>query len=851
MLDDELSLIPVRDKQQGIYNAKTPYAEWKQFQNRRAGKDELFTEMDKKDTNAVAIITGRISDNLEVIDIDSKYKEGISAMLFDSIEKFYPDLYKQLRIHKTPSGGYHILYRLMDGKADGNKKLAKRYKTPEELKKEFDEGKKQPQKTIAFLETRGEGGYILAPPSMGYSVHNDVPIPYILSSDRDNLMNICKNFDEVVRESKVFKPKKDQDSAYTESPWDDYNNRCDFPALIESIGFKRTNDRVTKWMHFTRAGKESGISASINLEKNFFKVMTSSTDFDNSDGVTYSPVDVLCFSKFNKDKDKTFQWLRANGYGKMKPAVEKAIIKKAAISGNPIPKNLSENALKEYTALRTKMVELMPFGLFWSIDPEKETYRVNRRAFYDVAESMGYRLYRTSTLVKLDGNVIRRVEDSEFYQEMIDYIKEDNKNLYDDIFNAVDSFLQKSGKFAISRLTALDEGMILKDENKVAYKFFKNCYIKITENEIEAIEYDTLGDSLIWSDSIVNRMWIGEEPARNLYKEFLNNAIGYDSYCKKIIGYLAHDFKDESRNYVIVLTEKVPNPKDGGGSGKNIFGNLFRNTTTIKTVPGTQVKFDERFLQPWTFQKIYFLADIPKHIPWLFLKEQAGGTGLQKKLFVDQYEVQSEDMPKILINTNYSFAAEDGGVRRRIRALEFNEFYTLKGGVDVVHGKMFPKDFDAIDWQGFDWCIVESIQEFFKGNCKIEIVGLSDGGWRKKFDQDYGNHMYNFLEDVIDDWISAKKVSNEQIKNSYVEYMNSVDVPEKYRISFDKRIMAIDEFCDIKGLKSERYNKKVNGKSERGREFIENKDFVKEEVDGFEDLPPVIQVDDDEDSLPF
>src|SRR5690606_41944936 len=60
--------------------------------------------------------TRRSSDlNLELIDIDSKYYEGISIKLFKEIKSLRPDLYDKLRVHKTPSGGYHILYRIADG----------------------------------------------------------------------------------------------------------------------------------------------------------------------------------------------------------------------------------------------------------------------------------------------------------------------------------------------------------------------------------------------------------------------------------------------------------------------------------------------------------------------------------------------------------------------------------------------------------------------------------------------------------------------------------------------------------------------------------------------------------------
>jgi len=127
-----LSLIPVRDKQQGEFAPKTPYRGWKKYQTEPATLAELWSALDEQKTEAVAIIAGKVSGNLNIIDIDVKYKPGIDAVLFSDFNTLYPDLFRSLRIHKTPSGGYHLLYRinLPDGQPmPGKKKLAGRQKT--------------------------------------------------------------------------------------------------------------------------------------------------------------------------------------------------------------------------------------------------------------------------------------------------------------------------------------------------------------------------------------------------------------------------------------------------------------------------------------------------------------------------------------------------------------------------------------------------------------------------------------------------------------------------------------------------------------------------------------------------
>src|SRR5690554_3571185 len=102
MLKDGLSLIPVRDKQEGDRLPKTPcQRSWTPYQSEIIDKGFLYQEMEKYDTTAVGIVCGPVSGNLEVIDIDSKYKEGISALLFAKIKDILPELYERIRVHKT------------------------------------------------------------------------------------------------------------------------------------------------------------------------------------------------------------------------------------------------------------------------------------------------------------------------------------------------------------------------------------------------------------------------------------------------------------------------------------------------------------------------------------------------------------------------------------------------------------------------------------------------------------------------------------------------------------------------------------------------------------------------------
>ena len=62
---------------------------------------------------AVGLVCGTPSNNIEVIDVDEKY--SLDKKLFDNykkaIHKQNPYLLKKLVISKTKNGGFHIIYR--------------------------------------------------------------------------------------------------------------------------------------------------------------------------------------------------------------------------------------------------------------------------------------------------------------------------------------------------------------------------------------------------------------------------------------------------------------------------------------------------------------------------------------------------------------------------------------------------------------------------------------------------------------------------------------------------------------------------------------------------------------------
>jgi hypothetical protein len=110
---------------------KRAIVSWKPFQEALPTVGELMYQFGLDKAHGLAIICGKVSGNLEVIDVDIKY--DVTGQLFENLMALIHDvsgaLSDKLMIVQTRSGGYHIYYKCEV--IQGNQKLAQRPATPE------------------------------------------------------------------------------------------------------------------------------------------------------------------------------------------------------------------------------------------------------------------------------------------------------------------------------------------------------------------------------------------------------------------------------------------------------------------------------------------------------------------------------------------------------------------------------------------------------------------------------------------------------------------------------------------------------------------------------------------------
>lgn len=305
-LQEGLSIIPTKEKVPVIPVEVDPHRRWGRFNDAPPTSKEadiLF-----KDAGELGVVCGRVSGNLEVIDVDCKY--DLTGRLWvdywQTIKDNLPEVWKSLVVAETRSKGYHILYRCET--IGGSRKLANRPPSAEELSVNPQEER------LVLIETKGQGGYIIAEPSEGYRFIQGgiASIPTITAEQRRLLLDIAQSFDEMPELDRAievveYKRKEQRTGGYKPSTFEDFNERGDVVSMLKEHGWKvvyTIGDRV-----FLKRPGQTTSKFSANYHKGFRRLtsFSTSTDFNETvlrDGEEirkpYTNVDVFAVLKYGE-----------------------------------------------------------------------------------------------------------------------------------------------------------------------------------------------------------------------------------------------------------------------------------------------------------------------------------------------------------------------------------------------------------------------------------------------------------------------------------------------------------------------------------------------------------------------
>jgi hypothetical protein len=301
-----LSVIPIRPD-----GTKRPALDaWRPYQQVRPNAITLATWFHHGE--GLAVIGGAVSGHLEILDFDAPELFAPWCVLVD---QRCPGLVARLPLGQTPSDGRHLYYRCQS--IAGNLRLAQRL------------GADETPETV--IETRGEGGYAIAPPSPPtcHPLHHPyrlirgdlAAIPTITMGERACLLRTARAFNTYVKPQRVVagSPAGIVQRAGGHRPGDVFNAHADWSILLEPHGWTCVGQHreVTYWR---RPGKvRSGISATTNYAGRHLLYVFSTNAAPFEPETAYTPFAVYALLEHRGDFMAAARALALRGYGECWP----------------------------------------------------------------------------------------------------------------------------------------------------------------------------------------------------------------------------------------------------------------------------------------------------------------------------------------------------------------------------------------------------------------------------------------------------------------------------------------------------------------------------------------------------
>lgn len=308
-VDAGCSVIPIKDD-----GSKAPRGPWKAAQAARAARDVVTGWL--SGPGGLGVVCGAVSGHLEMLELEGRavaegYGEKLRQACRDNGVEDVLDVVMRGCRGKSPSGGYHFWYRVSDGPARGNTKLARR---PGGAGVEV------------LIETRGEGGFAVVPPSNGTTHASGLPwvldeggpatIPTITAEQRDALHAVCTLLDEMpVEDQQPVTTTAPRLEGAAKRPGDDYNERASWDEILTPAGWTKLRRFGPGWA-WRRPGKDGpGISATTGQsgDADRLYIFTTSTDLPSEQPLskfwTYAQL------QHGGDMRAATKALRAAGYG--------------------------------------------------------------------------------------------------------------------------------------------------------------------------------------------------------------------------------------------------------------------------------------------------------------------------------------------------------------------------------------------------------------------------------------------------------------------------------------------------------------------------------------------------------
>lgn len=256
---------------------------------------------------------------------------------------------------------------------------------------------------------------------------------------------------------------------------------------------------------------------------------------------------------------------------------------------------------------------------------------------------------------------------------------------------------------------------------------------------------------------------------KNPLIEKLNDTdnITFDKFCL-MFGYLIHQYKDESLNPGIVLSDAGANDKTrNGGRGKSLFTKAIAEVRNVMLKGGAE--FDPNYLFNFADLTkevdVFIIDDVHAGFNYNALYTQiSGGINCQRKGKPAQL-IPFKESPKFIITTNWSYRVEEDSTstQRRFLEFQFTNFFNLENTPKKIFNHNFFEDWDAKEWNRFY-------------NFSFYCVGLylEYGVQRIEYNKTDDNFRALFNNDVVIDELERiiSELTETRLEFSVADFLN-------------------------------------------------------------------------------
>lgn len=481
-------------------------------------------------------------------------------------------------------------------------------------------------------------------------------------------------------------------------------------------------------------------------------------------------------------------------------------------------------------------------------------------------------------MVHVTGSVVREVDPHYVQHYLLNFTEQIKK--IDVLRMLLRGGSQYLGPEKLSQMYYLDLRFIQPDK-ETQYFFFKNVFWKVTVDGIEQGKMPELSKH-VWSDQLIDfepkyigaplmeAERVGEEWSLKFHKEFHRSDIALyferssafhwrkvqameknedGTYCivdrehaervteadkrfhrahfmGKVLaaGYVLHDYRDYSNAKAIIAMdgEESEVGRSQGGTGKSIYGKMFKYMTPFKLIDGKKKNLeDDNHLWEGVDERtrVVLFDDVRTNFPFefLFAVITTGMTVNPKR--EKRFDVEP---PKVIITTNHTLNGEGNSFERRQYLISFSDYYNRARKPSDEFGRQFFHEWDWEQWNLFYNWMASCAHAYLKHGLRFEIP--QDELRRRKLRQQIGETFILWatlwFHTEPDEAGERGRLLNCRLDKDFmlVRYLDKH--PSEKRFMDERRFKErVVRYCDYAGLK---FNPTKNGDriKSNGREFF-------------------------------